>query len=284
MLQRVDRQKNSSVASPAPSVRKPSGLSLALKDLGNGWKRQQLWRTLAVEDIRSRYMRSFGGMIWVFVSFAFFVFVKTIIFAPLFGKEVAHFAPYVTTGYFVWAFVSSSISEGCNSFISAKGWIRGARLPLSVFVYRTVTRNMILTCINALVVVIILLITKVKVTPVAFFVVPMAGLFFLNALWVTILFSIIGARFRDFIHMVSTVMRVMLFLTPIFWMPEQMGKLWNYLQFNPIAHFLIAFRDPLIYGTIPELSVKVVLGITVAGWVLALATFSYARHRIVFWI
>lgn len=257
---------------------------MVLQDIAEGVKRHQLWRALAIEDIRSRYMRSFGGIIWVFISFAFFVFVKTLIFAPLFGKEVTHFAPYVTTGYFVWAFVSSSISEGCNSFIAAKGWIRGARLPLTVFVFRTVTRNMILTSINALVVVIILVITRVQVTPVALFAIPMAGLLFLNAVWVTILFSSIGARFRDFIHMVSTVMRVMLFLTPIFWMPDQMGNLWDYLQFNPIAHFLIAFRDPILYGTIPILSVKVVGAITGVGWTLTLIVFAYARRRIVFWI
>ena len=262
----------------------PSGFRLAIADMVEGWGRHRLWRNLAIEDIRSRYMRSFGGIAWVFLSFAFFVFVKTIIFAPLFGKEIADFAPYVTIGYFMWAFISSSINEGCSCFLSAKGWIRGVRLPLSLFVYRTVMRNLILTAINALVVVIILVISGTKITPVALFAVPMMLITVVNAIWVGLLFSVIAARFRDFMHMVSTVMRVMLFLTPIFWMPEQMGELWNYLQFNPISHFLIAVRDPILYGTVPMQSVLVVLGVTVVGWGLALVAFTYARRRIVFWI
>lgn len=259
-------------------------ISLAIHDLRQGLIKKNLWLTLALEDIKLRYMRSFAGISWVFISFALFVFVKTLIFTPLSSKDGNFFAIYVTIGYFVWAFVNASMSEGCSAFISAKSWIHGSRIPLSIFVYRTVTRNIILTAINALVVILVLILFPVEMTPVAFYSIPLFLFLPLNALWVGLLFAVISSRFRDFLHMVSTAMRVMLFLTPIFWLPEQLGGLWKVLVFNPIAHFIILLRDPILLGTIPMTSLAVVCLVTVIGWIAALTAFAYARNKIAFWV
>jgi len=259
--------------------------SKALSDVWNGLRLAPLWLALAYEDIRTRYMRSFAGIGWVFMSFAFFVYVKIIIFAPLSGKDLVSFAPYVTIGYFVWMFISHSVTEACSTFISSKGWIKGSLVPYSTFVFRTVTRNLFVTLINALVVVIILAYTRTTPNMVAFFAVPMFALMIINAISVSFIFGALAARYRDFMHMISTLMRVMLFLTPIFWLPEQMGELWTrVLIYNPFAHFLISIRDPILYGTIPYLSVYVVLGCTVLTIVGAVVVFTYSRRRIPFWI
>lgn len=262
-----------------------SDRSKAIFDFKDGVKRAPLWLALAYEDIRSRYMRSFAGIGWVFLSFAFFVYVKIIIFAPMSGKDIVTFAPYVTMGYFVWTFISHSITEGCSTFISSKGWIKGSLVPLSVFVFRTVTRNIILTLINGLVVIVIFVYTQTMPSLVALFAVPIFLLSVINAVWITYVFGALAARYRDFMHMISTLMRVMLFLTPIFWLPEQMGDLWtNFLIYNPFAHFLIAIRDPVLYGSIPMVSVNVVLFSTLFGSIVAAVVFTFSRAKIPFWI
>lgn len=253
-------------------------------NLLNGLSRHHLWVALAVEDIRSRYMRSFLGMAWIFVSFAAFVGVKTVIFTPLSDEDLSFFAPYVTIGFFVWTFLNATLVEGSGTFIGAQGWIKGARLPLSIFAYQTVTRNCILTVVNFLVVILVLALARTPLTWDALWVLPLSVLYIINAVWVTLFFSVLGARFRDFGHLVTTIMRVMMFLTPIFWLPDQMGELWDILIYNPLAHFIILMRDPILYGSLPMLSLKVVLAITVVGWTLALVSFKYARQRIVFWL
>lgn len=253
-------------------------------DLFDGLMRRRLWTALAVEDIRSRYMRSFAGIGWVFISFALFVFVKVVIFTPLSNEDVTVFGPYVTIGYFVWYFLNASIVEGCNTFISAQNWIKGMRIPLSVFAFQTVARNSMLAAINLLVVFVIFAYTHTIPSLTALWIIPFCGILVLNSLWVAVVFGVFGARMRDFVHMVTTIMRVMMFLTPIFWVPDQMGQLWNFLKFNPLAHFLILIRDPLLYGVIPYDSLIVVLGVTVVGWVLAFAIMGYGYKRLVYWL
>ena len=85
-------------------------------------------------------------------------------------------------------------------------------------------------------------------------------------------------------HLIQAIMRVMFFLTPIFWLPEQMGDLWKYLSYNPFAHFLISFRDPLLSGTVPWDSFAVVLSFTVSLVLIAFALLAFARRRIIFWL
>jgi len=260
-------------------------LFLALKDIASGAAQYRIWIELAVEDIRSRYLRSFIGIGWVFVSFAFFVLVKIIIFAPLSGKSLEFFAPYVTVGFFVWTFISYSMAEGSTTFISAKNWIKGSRIPLSVFAYRSVLRNTILTLINGIVAFLIIAYFHRTISTTAFIALGMFMVMLLNAIWVMFFLGALGARYQDFVHLVSTIMRIMLFLTPIFWIPEQMGALWDrVLIFNPFAHFLISIRDPLLYDSVPMLSITVVGVISGVGLTASLLLFSVARRRIPFWV
>ena len=244
----------------------------------------RLWWALALEDIRSRYMRSFMGVGWILISFALFVSVKILIFTPLSSEKLGYFANYVTIGFFIWNFIASSMVDGCASFIGAQSWIKGVKLPLSVFVYQTVTKNVLLNVVNLLVVIIVMVLVRHPITLAALWTIPFLVLLIVNALWVTFLFSTIGARFRDVPHLIQTIMRVLMFLTPILWMPEDIGQLWNYLQYNPFAHYIILIRDPIVDGVVPMDSLMVVLGITVLGWAAAFLTYQYGRKRVVFWL
>jgi lipopolysaccharide transport system permease protein len=229
-------------------------------------------------------MRTFAGISWVFFSFALFILVKAVIFTPLSNESITEFTPYVTIGFFVWVYMQTSISEGCNSFIAAAGWIKGSRVPLSIFIYQNMARNIILTFVNFLVVVIVMLLTRIELGKMAVFIIPVIILFLINSFWVTLFFAIVSTRYRDIVHGVQTIMRVMLFLTPIFWKPEQMGALWKILIFNPFSHFVILAREPILENTFPWLSFYVVVGITITGLAAALFAYTKNRTKIVFWL
>ena len=250
----------------------------------DGLKRAPLWWTLAIEDIRSRYARSFLGISWVFLAFAGFVFVKILVFTPLSQEGGRYFAAYVAVGFFIWNYIVSCLVEGSTTFVQARNWIQGASVPLSVFVYKVIARNLILNAVNLLVVVLVFAVARPEVTWLALWSIPFAFLVVFNMIWVTFLFAVIGARFRDFEHLISTLVRIMLFLTPIFWTPEDIGPLWDYLVFNPFSHFLILVRAPLIDGVIPLQSLYVVCSLAAVGWICAVLTYHYGHKRVVFWL
>jgi ABC-type polysaccharide/polyol phosphate export permease len=93
-----------------------------------------------------------------------------------------------------------------------------------------------------------------------------------NGIWLTFVFRIVGARYRDLSEVVQAVMRIAFLATPIIWMPAQEGRgdvLGAFLTCNPFYHFLELIRAPLLGNPIAPLSWLVVLFTTVAGFFLA---------------
>ena len=54
-------------------------------------------------------------------------------------------------------------------------------------------------------------------------------------------------RFRDIQQLVATVLLMALFVTPIFWSPQQLnGPLATFEQYNILYHYVAIVRDPLM--------------------------------------
>ena len=69
----------------------------------------------------------------------------------------------------------------------------------------------------------------------------------LNGLWICLLFGTLCARFRDVQPLVTSVLQITMFVTPIFWRPEMLGK--NRAVFvdgNIVYHMIAIIRDPLL--------------------------------------
>ena len=256
----------------------------AFTDITSGLSRWRLWIALAFEDIRLRFKRTYIGILWTTVSFALFVAVKVLIFSPFTQADSAYFTNYVAIGFFAWMFISSLITDGCNVFINSERWMKGGRLPLTLFVNVSMTRSVVLAFFNFIVVVGLMAIYHVTPTVTALWSFVAFLLFIINGFSLHFILGILCSRFRDMSHLIQAIMRVMFFLTPIFWLPEQMGDLWKYLSYNPFAHFLISFRDPLLSGTVPWDSFAVVLSFTVSLVLIAFALLAFARRRIIFWL
>jgi ABC-type polysaccharide/polyol phosphate export permease len=107
----------------------------------------------------------------------------------------------------------------------------------------------------------------------------------LNAIWMFLLVGVIGARYRDIGHLIQTMMRVLFFITPIIWIPAQLGQTGEFIALiNPFAHYINLLREPVASGTVPVLSWIIVLTITATGWVLATLVYSHNRRNIVHWV
>lgn len=258
--------------------------SAAARDISVGFSRWRLWTALAWEDLRQRFRRSYIGLLWTTISFAVFLAVKIIIFGPISGTDMEYYTLYLTLGFFAWLFLNIAVVESCAVFISAENWIKSARLPLTIFILQTITRNIILTFFNFIVVVAILAMYKFQFTWHALLSIPVIFIYCVNTFWFSIVMGTITARHRDVLHLVQTIMRVMFFLTPILWLPEQLGQLWTYLKYNPLAHFVIALRSPVLDHEIPIVSFIVVGVITVLGLILSAFMLVLARKKVVYWL
>ncbi|PHR56058.1 MAG: hypothetical protein COA47_13280 [Robiginitomaculum sp.] len=256
----------------------------AFKNLAAGAVRWPLWTRLAVADIQQTYRRSFIGMAWITFSFAMFIGVKILIFGSISAADNDLFAAWLSIGFLIWAYVAGNVTDGCNVFINARPWILGTKMPLSVFVYQSLTRHLINLAYSSLVIIVLLWVLKWQLTSVAWWAIPGMLVLVLNAWWVQIFLGVLSSRHRDLIHLVQSGMRVLFFITPILYMPDQLGGNAFLLTYNPFTHFLAIVRDPIVLGTIPSASWMVALGFSVFGWILAILTLQFWGRRVPFWV
>ena len=175
------------------------------------------------------------------------------------------------------------IQGGPTIFTSAEAFIKNDSLPLSIHVYRNITRCLFNLGLTSIVAVFVFFFYGQSLKPTALLAFPALALMLINAVWVQILIGIICTRHRDFAHLLQTVMRFMFFLTPIFWLPEQMGGLMKVLWWNPFYHFIEILRAPLLDGDMVQTSWLFVSIVTVLGSISTLVVFALTRRRIVFW-
>jgi len=257
---------------------------LALCDLAEGLRRWPLWGRLGWQDVVLRYRRSMLGPFWLTLSMGVMVFTLGLVYGGIFKIDTKQYLPFLTIGLLIWGFITGAISEGCQTFIEAEWLIRQVDLPLSMFPLRVVWRNLILFMHNAAIYVVVVFVFDVQVSWVLLLAIPGLVVLLANALWCATLFGMLSARFRDLPQIVSSLLQMAFFVTPIIWTSEQAGSRRFLVEGNPFYHFIQLIREPLLGGVPDSLNWEVTLGITFLGY---LGTFFFYRRfhgRIAYWV
>lgn len=256
----------------------------AVDDLRAGASRWELWLTLAWQDIKKRYRGSVIGPFWITLSMAIWVGTIGFMYSKLFKLSLTEYLPFICLGFLFWSLISQLILDSCGTLIAAQGIIKQLNLPLSVFTYQMVLRNLIIFGHNILIFVVVALLFSVDINVNTLLVVPALVLYAVNGIWVGIFFGTLCARFRDIPPIVASLLQVCFFLTPIFWSPDLFkGRAVVYLA-NPFYHLVEIGRAPLLGKTPTMLSWVFCIALAVVGWAVALYLFSRVRQRVVYWL
>jgi ABC-2 type transport system permease protein len=263
---------------------RPGNLALALKDLREGVLSLHIWPMLGWQEIRQRYRRSVMGPFWLTISTGAMIAGMGPLYGKLFAQDIAAYYPYLAISFVVWLLIANLINDCSNAFIAAEGFIKQIKLPLTIHILRVVWKNMIIFAHNLVIVALVLVFYRPQLgwhlleLPLGVFLIAA------NGLWFGILVGMVCARFRDIPQIISSVVQVAFFLTPVMWKAEMLGEhLWA-AKVNPIYHFIEIVRAPLVASGASLLSWAVVLGITLAGYAAMILVFSRFRARIAYWV
>lgn len=260
-------------------------LKKAARDLTQGLAMYHLWWALAWQDTKQRYRRSFLGPFWITASTGVMVGTMGPLYGALLGQNVPSYLQYLAISLIIWTFVSSSINEAGSVFVGAESYIKQVSLPFSVYVFRLLAKNVLMLAHNAVIVVIVLIFFPPRtwggiwLLPVGLFLV-MANLF-----WIVLLLGLLSARFRDIPQLVSNIVQVAFFLSPIIWKVDMLGPKNQFVaNLNPLYHFMELIRAPLLGDSIRTLSWGVTWGLLFVGGALTYFVFVRFRARIPYWL
>jgi ABC-2 type transport system permease protein len=258
-------------------------------DLIDGLRRHQLWLHLGWQDIKQRYRRSLLGPIWITIATGTTAVAMGGLYSKLFHLQLSEHLPYVTLGLIIWGLISASILEGAEVFVANEGLIKQLPTALSVHVYRLVWRQTLLFAHNIVIYVIIAMIYPKPWSWADLSVIPALALIMLNCIWTSLVFGIVGTRFRDIGPLLNSVVQLLFFMTPIIWNDQTLarqgaGRWGTIIELNPLLHYLDIVRAPLL-GAQQELRHWiVVIVLTVIGWILAALAMRQYRSRVPYWV
>ena len=264
-------------------------LGKAWWDLRAGFAKHELWLHLGWQDIKQRYRRSVLGPIWITIATGTTAVAMGGLYSKLFHLQLSEHLPYVTLGLIIWNLINASILEGAEVFVANEGLIKQLPAPLSVHVYRMVWRQMILFGHNIAIYAIIAIIYPKPWSWADLAVIPAMGLIVLNCIWVSLVFGIVGTRYRDIGPLLFSVVQLLFFMTPIIWnektLAAQGAARWSkVVELNPLLHYLDIVRAPLLGAEQQLRHWLVVLVLTVIGWILAALALRQYRARVAYWV
>ena len=260
-------------------------MNIFIKDLGEALKIAPVWGFMAHQDIMARYRRTTLGPWWITIGTGIGLVGMGIVWSTLFGVNLKEVFPYFTTGFVCWGFISTTLLESANIFLSAGGMLKMVPLPRLSFVFLSILRNLYTLAHTFVLCILVLALFPVKITWIILLVIPGLFLCIITAFLLGVVLGIVGARFRDLSYVITAFMTFIFLLTPVMWDASMLvGYKRLIVYLNPLTYYLSVFRDPLL-NTIPPAycyyGVVVIIGI-----LLGLATYLYKRFskRLIFWI
>lgn len=271
-----------SEANPSTWIFSASGRIVrhACDDLMAGVRLRAVWLSLAAEDLAQAHSRTLLGPAWPLINYLLFTGTLVLILGQNQGPR---FPAYVATGLLVWMFLSETMTQSATMFVREESLIKGTTLPVSVYVLRQVSVTAMRSFYALAGAVPVTFIAGAGITPALITVLPAIVLLLLTAPAVTMVFGYLGVLFRDFQFVVSNVIRLLMFVTPVFWVHEGRGG-WRGLLYsaNPLTHYIEIVRQPVVDGTVPTTSWLVASGVSVVIAALAFVVLGRCGRQIVF--
>lgn len=228
-----------------------------------------------------RYRRTALGPLWLLIGPSLFIALLGLLYAEIGASSPGEFVPHLAIGLITWTLVQGFVTGSPTVFQRGRAQIMQGAQSLDDVVSVDVITTLLTFLHQVPIIVVVFLIYQLPLHWAALE--SLIGLVFIivNGVWVTQVFGILGARYRDLTEVFAALMRIAFLATPIIWMPGDNGRggvMVAFLTYNPFYHFLEVVRAPLLGNDVALLSWAVVIGITVAGFALArVLTTRYAR-------
>jgi ABC-2 type transport system permease protein len=243
-------------------------------------RRREVLQTLVMRDLKVRYASSVLGYLWSVLDPLAMAAVYWFVFVKIFERGDVGQDPYIVflvVGLFAWQWFSSTVSTGAKALLSESRLVRSTSLPRELWVVRVVlSKGVEFFFTLPVIVFFVALNTVVPTWRLVFF--PLAIV--LQGLMLTGIIMILApvtALLRDTQRLVSIVLRVAFYLTPIIYSihSERAEKVRDVLMLNPMTGVLELYRSGFFAEELHLGAVLVSVGATAV--LLVVGSIVFAR-------
>ena len=212
-----------------------------------------IYRTFAISkyEVMGELRDSKLGIFWEFASPAIQVFTYWFVFGYVLKRKDVDDIKYLAWmlgGMVVWLFVSACITHGCSAIHRKIDVITKMKFPISILpltvVFQKLFEHVCVLCVSFVVFAFLGYYPSVHWLGLLYYM--FAAIFFGFSL--SMLTSVLNMLARDTKKLITSCMRLLLYLTPVLW-TETMLPHWMQVlvKCNPIYYIVQGYRDCFFY-------------------------------------
>lgn len=243
-----------------------------------------LIQQLVSRDFKTKYKRSFLGVLWSLLNPLLTMVVQYIIFSKLFRFDLPHYQVYLLSGIVMFNFFSEATNQALVSITGNASLITKVYMPKYVFPVTKVLSACINLGFSLIALYLMILFSGLKIT----FLHLLLPFPIINMILFTIGFSLILSSlmvfFRDMQFLYGVAIMLWMYITPIFYPENIIGEKFKWiLQLNPMYHFIRYTRNIILDNSIPNIRAHIIclifsIGTLVIGWIL----FRKSENKFIF--
>ncbi len=239
---------------------------------------------LVSRDFKTKYKRSFLGVLWSLLNPLLTMTVQYIVFSTLFRFDVPHYQVYLLSGIVMFNFFSEATTQALTSITGNANLITKVYMPKYVFPVTKVLSSCINLGFSFIALYVMILFSGLKIT-ISHLLLPFA---MLNMIIFTIGFSLILSSlmvfFRDMQFLYSVAIMLWMYITPIFYPENIIGPKFKWiLQLNPLYYFIKYSRNIIFDNSIPTLRLHIIcLIFSVGTLIIGSVLFKKLEKKFIF--
>jgi lipopolysaccharide transport system permease protein len=257
----------------------------AIQDFKRGLARWRFAALLAWEELFSPVRLTSLGIIWLIIQPLVWMIAMIVLIRPSVDLSAHLYPTYIASGVVLFTGLTTMIGGGAYVFSRERGRIKNVPLPLSLFVLKTVFLAGMEMLVALPIVIGAMVLTGVSVSETTLLAIPGLVLFFAFGSGATLALGTAAARYPSIVLMTRAAMRILLFITPVFWVPSVNVDLrFVVAHYNPLFHLIRVIRDPML-GLTPSLMSWAIASVTsMTALTVGLIIFVRFRERIAVWL
>jgi ABC-2 type transport system permease protein len=212
-------------------------------------------------QLASNYRTSFLGGSWMFLVPLLMVVLYTLIFSEIIGvrfgsgnqgDSTLNFGLYLYCGLIPYLAFSEAVIRSVTSILNNATLVANVVFPIEILPLSATVVGLITNTVGlgALIVIMVILGQPLYWTLLLLPLIIVLQLLFVLGL--SYIAAVFGTYVPDAKEVVNTVVRTMLFITPIMWPPEMVPERLRFVvDYNPLAYLVGAYRDLVLEGSLP---------------------------------
>ena len=223
-------------------------------NLGSLLRYRGLIQSLVARELKARYRGSVLGFVWSFVNPLLLLSIYSFVFTTITRSDDARttpFAVFLFCGLLPWIWFSASLTEATSSLITGGNLIKKVLFPAEVLPIVSVLANMVHFLFGLPILVVFMIASRhypaLGTLPWLLVVLAVQLIFTLGLAFAL---SALTVHFRDMRDLVTNVLTLWFFATPIlypYFMPN-VSRFLTLFRLNPFYHLAVSYQEILFFG------------------------------------